>query len=178
MPGTPGGVGRETARLLFLSRDDSSRDNQLPASFKHFQAIPVFHFRSPYRVILCKMTNKRQLDEIEDPKPERTRAMRYNGHAMRKLQAAIDDDPETDLTKQLPPNYSHRLAEIRSPDYVPPSKCRSCRIRNIAPLTTMISQGGVLDKNRPQMMGILGNSCTQPIRSKLFSRYPRPFRSS
>lgn len=50
--------------------------------------------------------------------------MRYNWHVMRKLQAAIDDDPEIDLTDRLPPDYSRRLAEIRSPDYTPPSKYR------------------------------------------------------
>lgn len=65
--------------------------------------------------------------------------MRYNWHVMRKLQAAIDDDPEIDLAERLPPDYSRRLAEIKNLDYTPPSKCRSCRTTDISPVIPIIS---------------------------------------
>jgi hypothetical protein len=68
------------------------------------------------------MIETQSLDQINSPEREDTRAIRYNRHSMRKLEAAINEDPEIDLSTRLPPNYSSRLAEIRSPDYTPPGK--------------------------------------------------------
>jgi hypothetical protein len=53
--------------------------------------------------------------------------MNYNRLVMRRLQAAIEYEPEVDITAQLPENYSRRLTEIRYPDYAPPSMCRRTR---------------------------------------------------
>ncbi|KAJ5180409.1 hypothetical protein N7492_003619 [Penicillium capsulatum] len=68
------------------------------------------------------MADKWKSKGPDEPKPESLRAIRYNWHAMRKLQAALGDDPETDLAERLPPNYSRRLADIRDPNYAPPKK--------------------------------------------------------
>lgn len=41
-------------------------------------------------------------------------AAHFNRRVMKKLQKAIDADPETDLASKLPLNYSSRLADRKS----------------------------------------------------------------
>ncbi|PYH46736.1 uncharacterized protein BP01DRAFT_414697 [Aspergillus saccharolyticus JOP 1030-1] len=43
----------------------------------------------------------------------KTKAAKFNAHTLTKLQAAIEKDPEIDLTAKLPLRYSDRLKEMR-----------------------------------------------------------------
>lgn len=43
----------------------------------------------------------------------KSKAAKFNAHTLRKLKAAIDKNPEVDLTAQMPINYSVRLVAYR-----------------------------------------------------------------
>ncbi|KAJ5577926.1 uncharacterized protein N7459_006890 [Penicillium hispanicum] len=45
--------------------------------------------------------------------PPKSKAAKFNAHTLRKLQAAVDKNPEIDLTTQMPMDYSVRLVEFR-----------------------------------------------------------------
>ncbi|KAJ5151909.1 hypothetical protein N7492_010204 [Penicillium capsulatum] len=60
------------------------------------------------------MAKKRANDESDVPTQGNSKAVRFNAHTLKKLQAAIDDDPEIDLTTRMPIDYSSRLPGMRS----------------------------------------------------------------
>lgn len=43
----------------------------------------------------------------------KSKAAKFNAHTLRKLQAAVDKDPEIDLTTQMPMDYSVRLIQFQ-----------------------------------------------------------------
>ncbi|EAW07450.1 uncharacterized protein ACLA_021640 [Aspergillus clavatus NRRL 1] len=43
----------------------------------------------------------------------KSKAAKFNARTLTKLQAAIEKDPETDLTAKLPLRYSDRLNDMR-----------------------------------------------------------------
>lgn len=45
--------------------------------------------------------------------PPISKAVKFNAHTLKKLQAAFDNDPEADLLTNMPPNYSIRLARFQ-----------------------------------------------------------------
>lgn len=56
------------------------------------------------------MDQKRSPD---DSTPLKSKAARFNLHTLKKLRAAIDNDPETDLLTQMPMDYSSRLMDMQ-----------------------------------------------------------------
>lgn len=46
-------------------------------------------------------------------RPPKSKAAKFNAHTLRKLQAAVEKNPEIDLTTQMPMDYSVRLVEFR-----------------------------------------------------------------
>lgn len=60
------------------------------------------------------MSQKRSLDDLNSQTPPESKTARFNAHTVRKLQAAINHDPEIDLTTQMPMNYTSRLAKMRA----------------------------------------------------------------
>lgn len=62
------------------------------------------------------MTRKRAREESATPHPARanSKAAKFNLHVLKRLEAAVKDDPEVDLTSKLPLAYSDRLIEMRS----------------------------------------------------------------
>lgn len=44
----------------------------------------------------------------------KSKAARFNAHTIKRLQAAICNDPEIDLTTQMPIDYSSRLLDMRN----------------------------------------------------------------
>lgn len=59
------------------------------------------------------MGQKRHFDDSNVEKSPKSKASRFNAHTVRKLQAAINDDPEVDLVSRMPMDYSSRLIEMR-----------------------------------------------------------------
>jgi hypothetical protein len=49
------------------------------------------------KVFLAGMAMKRAIDELGVLTDRKSKAARFNAHMMKKLQAAIDDDPEIDF---------------------------------------------------------------------------------
>lgn len=45
--------------------------------------------------------------------PPKSKAAKFNAHTLRKLQAAVDKDPEVNLIVQIPIDYSLRLVEFQ-----------------------------------------------------------------
>ncbi|RJE17965.1 Phosphotransferase enzyme family [Aspergillus sclerotialis] len=45
--------------------------------------------------------------------PPKSKAARFNAHTLRKLQAAVDNDPEINLMTQMPMDYTTRLIEFQ-----------------------------------------------------------------
>lgn len=45
--------------------------------------------------------------------PPKSKAAKFNAHTLRKLQAAVDNDPEINLMTQMPMDYSVRLVEFQ-----------------------------------------------------------------
>ena len=68
------------------------------------------------------MSQKRKLHDSNSQKRPESRAAKFNVHIIKKLQAAIDRDPEIDLTTQIPTNYTSRLTKFRTSPNVTPSK--------------------------------------------------------
>jgi hypothetical protein len=58
------------------------------------------------------MDQKRASDDVAAP-AYRSKAARFNAHTLKRLQAAVEQDPEIDLTTRLPMDYSSRLTEMR-----------------------------------------------------------------
>ena len=67
------------------------------------------------------MSQKRKLDDSNSQACPGPRASEFNVHTVKKLQAAIDRDPEIDLTRQMPIDYTNRLAKYRTSANVIPS---------------------------------------------------------
>jgi hypothetical protein len=61
------------------------------------------------------MTRKRAREESDTPNPNvaKSKAARFNLLTLKRLQAAINNDPEVDLTSKFPSGYSDRLSEMR-----------------------------------------------------------------
>lgn len=57
------------------------------------------------------------IPEPKAAKPEtlisESKASKFNAHKLKKLQAAIEENPEVDLTTKMPTNYSARLARFQ-----------------------------------------------------------------
>lgn len=60
------------------------------------------------------MAKKRPMDESDVLTRRKSKAARFNAHTLKKLQAAVSDDPEIDLTTRMPIEYSNRLTGMRS----------------------------------------------------------------
>ncbi|KAJ5585108.1 uncharacterized protein N7459_004908 [Penicillium hispanicum] len=60
------------------------------------------------------MAEKRAHDEPEVPMHRQSKAARFNAHTLKRLHAAVKDNPEIDLATQMPLGYSNRLIDMRS----------------------------------------------------------------
>lgn len=56
---------------------------------------------------------KRNRDQANLSPVTKSKAARFNAHTLKRLQNAAHNDPEIDLTTQLPTDYSNRLVEMR-----------------------------------------------------------------
>lgn len=57
------------------------------------------------------MAKRKTIDDAQ-PSPQ-SKAAKFNAHAVKKLQAALSNDPEIDLATQLPIHYSARLKTMK-----------------------------------------------------------------
>lgn len=64
---------------------------------------------------------KKRANDDSVPAPL-SKAAKFNSHALKKLRAAIDDDPEIDLVTKLPMDYSVRLETMRESSRTESSK--------------------------------------------------------
>ncbi|KXG52957.1 uncharacterized protein PGRI_000070 [Penicillium griseofulvum] len=70
------------------------------------------------------MTEKRGFDSEGAQLASKSKAARFNTHVLKKLQAAVTKDPETNLAEQFPAEYPQRLMEMRKPIENPPKKTK------------------------------------------------------
>ncbi|KAJ5909240.1 hypothetical protein N7495_001922 [Penicillium taxi] len=59
------------------------------------------------------MTEQRPLEGAQPA--SKSKVARFNTHVLKKLQAAVTKDPETNLAEQFPAEYPQRLMEMRQP---------------------------------------------------------------
>ncbi|KAJ5488452.1 hypothetical protein N7539_003342 [Penicillium diatomitis] len=69
------------------------------------------------------MSGKRAF-ELEAQHGRQSKAARFNVHVLKKLQAAITEDPEINLVERLPADYTQRLMEMRKPLESSPKKIK------------------------------------------------------
>ena len=74
------------------------------------------------------MSQKRKLDDSNSQECSESGSAKFNVLTVKKLQAAIDRDPEIDLTTRMPTNYTSRLTKMRTSANVTPSKYRGRKI--------------------------------------------------
>ena len=61
------------------------------------------------------MAKRRYVDDVNTAS-SKSKAARFNAHTIKRLQATMCNDPEIDLTTQMPMDYSSRLTDMRSED--------------------------------------------------------------
>ena len=77
-----------------------------------------------------KMVEKRALSFEGIQSASKSKAARFNAHVLKKLQAAVAEDPEINLAEQFPAEYSQRLMEMRKSMESSPSKPHSTTIQS------------------------------------------------
>ena len=77
------------------------------------------------------MSQKRKLDDSNSQECPESGAAKFNVFTVKKLQAAIDRDPEIDLTTREPTNYTSRLTKVRTSANVTPSKYRGWKFAHV-----------------------------------------------
>lgn len=61
--------------------------------------------------------------DLEDAQPaSKSKAVRFNAHVLKMLQAAVTKDPEINLAEQFPAEYPQRLMEMKTSIKSSPSK--------------------------------------------------------
>ncbi|KAJ5159281.1 uncharacterized protein N7500_008932 [Penicillium coprophilum] len=70
------------------------------------------------------MAGKRGFDLEDSPPLSTSKAAGFNAHVLKKLQAAVTEDPEINLTEQFPTEYAKRLLEMQKTSHRLPKKTK------------------------------------------------------
>jgi hypothetical protein len=77
------------------------------------------------------MAEKAAFDSEGAQPASKSKAVRFNAHTLKKLQAAVMKDPEINLAEQFPLEYSQRLMEMRKPIESSPGKHHTTAIQSL-----------------------------------------------